>query len=132
MTKVTEPHNTTADDARDATVAAHRTLTVPTPVRDWNCDFGCVVARNQCEATEDGRGRNCDCESMVEAAVAAEHNADTTPQETPAPGIVGNNQVQHGAHTPSTPQACWACAASIVRTAAAFPFVLRRLSKAMI
>jgi hypothetical protein len=53
MTRVIEAHNTAADDERDATVAAHRTLTVPTPARDWSCDFDCVVARNQCEATED-------------------------------------------------------------------------------
>ena len=53
MTRVIEAHNTTADYARDATFATHRTLTVQTPARDWSCDFDCVVARNQCEATED-------------------------------------------------------------------------------
>ena len=116
---------------------AHLTAPNPVPVLDWNCDFECEATGDGrdcycvCEASEVCFDCVCDCESMVEAAVSAAQNADTTPQEPPEPGIVGNNLVQHGARTPSTPQACWACAASIARTVAAFPFIPRHLSKPM-
>ncbi len=90
---------------------AHGTLTVPTPARD--CDCG------------------CDCEAAEESEVAAAYSADTRPLGSPESGNAGNTQARHSARTPSTAQACWACAASIARTVAAFPFIPRHLSKAM-
>ncbi len=92
---------------------AHGTLTVPTPARDRGCDC------------------DCGCEATVKAEAAAAHSADTRPLGSPESGNVGNTQARHSARTLSTAQACWACAASIARTMAAFIFIPRHLGKAM-